>query len=90
MKTQSYLLYLALACLTCGCKHNEFDVSPDKVGGSSAQNSATKIVSEMPKGSDQTTAHRQLPPGAIVTKKGELLPNGKVAQGDSVSIPAPQ
>lgn len=72
-----YLALIPLACFALGCKHSEFDVTPDQV--------AKHNASPKP-GKGGFMGMKHLPPGAEVHtmkfKKGDQLPDGTLATGD--------
>ena len=82
-----YLITLAIACFAIGCNHSEFDVSPDQVV-------KKQTIKGAGKGGFLDMKH--LPPGAVVNtmkfKKGDQLPDGRIADGDvelkRIEIPA--
>jgi len=78
MKT---LPFLALACVLCGCKHSEFDVSSNQV--------AKKLSSGVGRPHGMPDLNH-LPPGAVKHevnfKKGDRLPDGSIATTDGKMV----
>lgn len=72
-----HLIFISLACLAVGCKHNEFDVTTDQIA---------KLRKEATPGKAPFLDMNHLPPGTTVHtihfKKGEQLPDGRIADKD--------